>query len=81
MQLKFGLNIPQTLEEICDPMRMALLVYDMQVGVVPSTAAPRNRGRPATSEAGLSVGLIARPARKGPKTGANAIVSGNGVST
>ena len=34
MQQKFGLNIPRTLEEICDPARMALLVYDMQVGVV-----------------------------------------------
>ena len=34
MQQKFGLNIPRTLEEICDPTRMALLVYDMQVGVV-----------------------------------------------
>jgi nicotinamidase-related amidase len=33
MQQKFGLNIPRTLEEICDPTRMALLVYDMQVGV------------------------------------------------
>jgi biuret amidohydrolase len=32
MQQKFGLNIPRTLEEICDPTRMALLVYDMQVG-------------------------------------------------
>jgi biuret amidohydrolase len=34
MQQKFGLNIPRRLEEICDPTRMALLVYDMQVGVV-----------------------------------------------
>jgi len=30
----FGLNVPRTLEEICDPRRMALLVYDMQVGIV-----------------------------------------------
>jgi nicotinamidase-related amidase len=30
----FGLTIPQTLEEICDPTRMALIVYDMQVGIV-----------------------------------------------
>jgi biuret amidohydrolase len=29
-----GLNIPRTLEEACDPRRMALLVYDMQVGIV-----------------------------------------------
>jgi biuret amidohydrolase len=30
----YGLDIPRTLEEICDPRRMALLVYDMQVGVL-----------------------------------------------
>lgn len=29
-----GLTIPQTLEEICSPQRVALLVYDMQVGVL-----------------------------------------------
>ena len=34
MEYAFGLNIPQTLEDICDPSRMALVVYDMQVGVV-----------------------------------------------
>lgn len=34
MQHAFGLDIPQTLEEVCDSRRMALLVYDMQVGVV-----------------------------------------------
>src|SRR6516162_9951265 len=30
----FGLTIPRTLEEICDRMRTALIVYDMQVGIV-----------------------------------------------
>ena len=30
----FGLNIPQTLDDICDPTRVALVVYDMQVGIV-----------------------------------------------
>lgn len=30
----FGLNIPQTLEDVCDPASMALIVYDMQVGIV-----------------------------------------------
>jgi len=30
----FGLSIPQTLEEVCDPRRVALLVYDMQVGIL-----------------------------------------------
>jgi hypothetical protein len=29
-----GRNIPRTLRETCDPRRMALLVYDMQVGIV-----------------------------------------------
>jgi biuret amidohydrolase len=28
-----GLGIPQTLEELCNPQSMALLVYDMQVGI------------------------------------------------
>jgi nicotinamidase-related amidase len=28
-----GLDIPTTLEEVCDPRQMALLVYDMQVGI------------------------------------------------
>lgn len=30
----YGLSIPRTLTEGCDPRRMALLVYDMQVGVL-----------------------------------------------
>ena len=34
MQLAFGLNIPQTLDDVCDPTRLALVVYDMQVGIV-----------------------------------------------
>jgi len=34
MQRAFGLEIPQTLEDICDPKRLALIVYDMQVGIV-----------------------------------------------
>ena len=34
MDRVFGLEIPRTLEEICRPDRMALLVYDMQVGVL-----------------------------------------------
>ena len=34
MQRAFGLNIPQTLEDVCDPKRLALIVYDMQVGIV-----------------------------------------------
>ena len=34
MQHIFGLDIPQTLEDACDPHSTALLVYDMQVGVL-----------------------------------------------
>ncbi len=29
-----GLNIPQTLEDVCRPQRIALVVYDMQVGIL-----------------------------------------------
>ena len=34
MKSVYGLSIPQTLEEVCDPQRVALLVYDMQVGIL-----------------------------------------------
>jgi nicotinamidase-related amidase len=34
MKTAYGLRIPQTLEEVCDPQRVALLVYDMQVGIL-----------------------------------------------
>jgi nicotinamidase-related amidase len=34
MKSVYGLGIPQTLEEVCDPERIALLVYDMQVGIL-----------------------------------------------
>src|SRR5260370_19354415 len=34
MQRAFGLSIPQTLEGGCDPARLALVVYDMQIGIV-----------------------------------------------
>ena len=30
----YGLEIPQNLGEACDPSRTALIVYDMQVGVL-----------------------------------------------
>jgi biuret amidohydrolase len=33
MQTAFGLTIPMTLEDVCHPAKMALLVYDMQVGI------------------------------------------------
>jgi len=34
MQRAFGLDIPEKLEDIWDPTRLALVVYDMQVGIV-----------------------------------------------
>lgn len=34
MQTYRGVDVRRTLEEVCDPTRLALLVYDMQVGVV-----------------------------------------------
>src|SRR5215218_10062214 len=34
MEHAYGLNIPRTLEEVCDSRRMTLLVYDMQVSIV-----------------------------------------------
>jgi nicotinamidase-related amidase len=34
MKSAYGVNIPQTLKEVCDPKRVALLVYDMQVGIL-----------------------------------------------
>ncbi len=30
----FGLNIPETVAEVCDPKRIAILVYDMQIGIL-----------------------------------------------
>ena len=29
-----GVNIPQTIDEVCDPSRVALLVYDMQIAIL-----------------------------------------------
>ena len=40
MKKAYGLNIPQTLEEVCDPQRIALLVYDMQVGILSQIKNP-----------------------------------------
>jgi len=34
MQRAFGLEIPETLAEACRPSRTALIVYDMQVGIL-----------------------------------------------
>jgi len=40
MQKAFGLDIPQTLDDVCDPTRLALVVYDMQVGIVKQILIP-----------------------------------------
>jgi nicotinamidase-related amidase len=34
MKQAFGISVPQTLADVCDPTKLALLVYDMQVGIV-----------------------------------------------
>jgi len=41
MDRAFGLDIPTTLDEVCHPSRTALIVYDMQVGIVRQIAAGR----------------------------------------
>ena len=34
MKQAFGIDVPQTLADVCDRSRLALVVYDMQVGIV-----------------------------------------------
>ena len=34
------IDIPQTLKEVCDPSRMALVVYDMQIGILKQLKNP-----------------------------------------
>ena len=38
MEHAYGLDIPRTLEDVCDPKKMALLVYDMQAGILSQIA-------------------------------------------
>jgi len=35
-----GLDLPQSLEEVCDPQRLALVVYDMQIGILKQIKNP-----------------------------------------
>ena len=42
MERAYGLEIPQNLEEICHPESMALLVYDMQVGIMSQLPKEKN---------------------------------------
>src|SRR6516165_8331299 len=41
MDRAFGLDVPTTLDEVCHPSRTALLVYDMQVGIVSQVTTGR----------------------------------------
>jgi biuret amidohydrolase len=41
MKTVLGLSVPQTLEEVCYPQRIALLVYDMQVGILSQIKNPK----------------------------------------
>jgi biuret amidohydrolase len=40
MKSAYGLTLPETLEEVCDPHRVALLVYDMQAGILSQIKNP-----------------------------------------
>jgi nicotinamidase-related amidase len=55
----YGLQIPRTLEEICDRHHMALLVYDMQIGILSQikNAAAITAQVLAVLEAAREVGL------------------------
>lgn len=48
MEKAYGLEIPQTLAEICHPERMALLVYDLQVGII--SQLPKEKGEYITKQ-------------------------------
>lgn len=41
MTRAYGLDIPSSFEDVCNPARTALLVYDMQVGIVPQIPTGR----------------------------------------
>jgi nicotinamidase-related amidase len=53
----FGLDVPETLAEVCRPERLALVVYDMQVGIVPQL--------PDGAEVTRAVGEVLAAARVG----------------
>ena len=61
MQQAYQLTIPQSLKEACDPARLALIVYDMQVGILSQisdgTAVTANVAKvlQAAREAGVRV--------------------------
>lgn len=61
MHRAYGLEIPDTLEEACSPSRAALVVYDMQIGILrqlqdgPAIAAKVAQVLGAARDAGLRV--------------------------
>jgi len=57
MRRRFGLEIPETIEDACDPATMAVVVYDMQAGVV--------RQLPDGAEAVERVSRVLTAARSG----------------
>jgi biuret amidohydrolase len=57
MERAYGLEVPQTIEEACDPRRLALVVYDMQVGIL-----RQMKDGPAITAKVLEVLRIARAA-------------------
>src|SRR5262249_8769631 len=42
MDHAYGLEVPERIDEVCHPTRTALIVYDMQVGIVSQIAAGRS---------------------------------------
>jgi biuret amidohydrolase len=42
MKNAFGINVSRTLEEVCHPQRVALLVYDMHVGILGQIEKPEH---------------------------------------
>ena len=44
MERAYGLEIPQSIEEVCHPAKMALLVYDLQIGIM-SQLSPEKGNR------------------------------------
>lgn len=54
MEHACGLDIPRTLEELCDPRRVALVVYDMQVGIVDQVPTAAETTRPSVRVLGAA---------------------------
>ena len=48
MERAYGLEIPKSLEEVCHPDKMALLVYDLQIGII--SQLPKEKGSRITKQ-------------------------------